>query len=125
AALATIRTIMHHNLVKHTAEVGALMLDGLWALQEKYAFIGDVRGQGLLIGVDLVNNRQTKEALSSRITERIFQEALQRGLLMMGYVPRLRLNPPLVITAEQIQAGIDILDEVFQYIADEVDDCHR
>ncbi len=122
AALATIQTIVRDKLVTHTAQVGALMLDGLRALQEKYAFIGDVHGQGLLIGVDLVHNRQTKEVLSSRVTERIFQAALQRGLLMMGYVPRLRLNPPLVITAEQIQAGIDILDEVFQDLADEVAD---
>ena len=62
-----------------------------------------------------------KEELSSQVTERIFQEALKRGLLMMGYFPRMRLNPPLVITAAQVQEGIDILDEVFQCIADEVD----
>jgi len=121
AALATIQTIVRDKLVEHTAQVGALMLDGLRALQEKYEFIGDVRGKGLLIGVDLVKNRDTKEELSAPVTERIFQEALKRGLLMMGYFPRMRLNPPLVITAEQVQEGIDILDEVFQCIADEVD----
>jgi 4-aminobutyrate aminotransferase-like enzyme len=124
AALATIQTIVRDKLVEHTAQVGTLMLDGLRALQEKYEFIGDVRGKGLLIGVDLVKNRHTKEELSSQVTERIFQEALQRGLLMMGYFPRMRLNPPLVITAAQVQEGIDILDEVFQCIADEVDYRH-
>ncbi len=121
AALATIQTIVREKLVEHTAKVGALMLDGLRGLQEKYEFIGDVRGKGLLIGIDLVKNRDTKEELSSQVTERIFQEALKRGLLMMGYFPRMRLNPPLVITAAQVQEGIDILDEVFQCIADEVD----
>jgi len=124
AALATIQTIVRDKLVEHTAQVGALMLDGLRALQEKYEFIGDVRGKGLLIGVDLVKDRDTKEELSSQVTERIFQEALKRGLLMMGYFPRMRLNPPLVITAAQVQEGIDILDEVFQCIADEVDYRH-
>ena len=83
-----------------------------------------MRGKGLLIGVDLVKNRHTKEELSSQVTERIFQEALKRGLLIMGYFPRMRLNPPLVITAAQVQEGIDILDEVFQCIADEVDYRH-
>jgi len=124
AALATIQTIVRDQLVAHTAQVGAVLLEGLRALQDKYEFIGDVRGKGLLIGVDLVKNRDTKEELSAPVTERIFQEALKRGLLMMGYFPRMRLNPPLVITAAQVQEGIDILDEVFQCIADEVDYRH-
>ena len=100
------------------------MLDGLRGLQEKYEFIGDVRGKGLLIGLDLVKDRETKEELSSQVTERIFQEALKRGLLIMGYFPHVRLNPPLVITAAQVQEGIAILDEVFQCITDEVDYRH-
>ncbi|MGE3538343.1 MAG: aspartate aminotransferase family protein [Candidatus Tectimicrobiota bacterium] len=124
AALATIRTIVRDHLVQHTASVGAMLLDGLRALQEKYEFIGDVRGKGLLIGLDLVKNRDTKEELSSQVTERIFLEALKRGLLIMGYFPRVRLNPPLVITEEQVQEGLGILDEVFQCIVDEVDYRH-
>jgi 4-aminobutyrate aminotransferase-like enzyme len=124
AALTTIQTIVQDRLVEHTSRVGALLLEGLLALQEKYAFIGDVRGKGLLLGLDLVKDRQTKEPLSHRVTERIFHEALQRGLLLMAYFPRVRINPPLVITAEQVQEGIAILDEVFQCIAEEVDDYH-
>lgn len=124
AALATIRTIVRDKLVQHTAKVGTMMLEGLRTLQEKYEFIGDVRGKGLLIGLDLVKNRETKEELSSQVTERIFLEALKRGLLIMGYFPRVRLNPPLVITEEQVQEGLDILDEVFQCIVDEVDYRH-
>lgn len=124
AALATIQAIVRDRLVEHTAKVGAMMLDGLRTMQEKYEFIGDVRGKGLLIGLDLVKNRETREELSSQVTERIFLEALKRGLLIMGYFPRVRLNPPLVITEEQVQEGLDILDEVFQCIADEVDYRH-
>jgi 4-aminobutyrate aminotransferase-like enzyme len=124
AALATIQTIVRDKLVEHTEKVGAMMLDGLRALQEKYEFIGDVRGKGLLIGLDMVKDRQTKEELSSQVTERIFQEALKRGLIMMGYFPRVRLNPPLVITETQVRDGLDILDEVFQGIAAEVDYRH-
>lgn len=124
AALTTIQTIVREHLVEHTARVGALMLDGLRALQEKYAFLGDVRGQGLLLGLDLVKDRQTKEPLAPQVTERIFHEALRRGLLLMGYFPRVRINPPLVITEEQAREGIDILDEVFQCITEEVDYTH-
>lgn len=121
AALATIQTIIDERLVEQAAQVGALMLEGLLQLQEKYPFIGDVRGVGLLLGLDLVKDRRTKEPLSPTITERIFHEALRRGLLMMGYFPRVRLNPPLVITAEQAEEGVAILDEVFASIAPHVD----
>jgi 4-aminobutyrate aminotransferase/(S)-3-amino-2-methylpropionate transaminase len=124
ASLATIQTIVQERLVEHTARVGALMLDGLRALQDKYEFLGDVRGAGLLLGLDLVKDRQTKEPLASQVTERIFHEALRRGLLLMAYFPRVRINPPLIITEEQAQEGIDILDEVFHCIADEVDYKH-
>jgi 4-aminobutyrate aminotransferase-like enzyme len=89
-------------------------------MQEKYPFIGDVRGVGLLIGIDLVRDRATKEPLGRALTERIFLEALRRGLLMMGYFPRVRINPPLTITAEQADAGLAILDEVFAAVAPEV-----
>lgn len=124
AALTTIQTIVQERLVEHTARIGAIMLDGLLALQDKYEFIGDVRGKGLLLGLDLVKDRHSKEPLASPVTERIFHEALRRGLLLMGYFPRVRINPPLVITEEQAQEGIAILDEVFQCIATEVDYRH-
>jgi 4-aminobutyrate aminotransferase-like enzyme len=88
-------------------------------LQDKYEFIGDVRGRGLLIGLDLVKDRKTQEPLAAAITERIFTSALQRGLLMMGYFSRVRINPPLVITEREARDGVAILDEVFAEIARE------
>jgi 4-aminobutyrate aminotransferase-like enzyme len=120
AALATVETIVEEGLVEHAARVGTRMLDRLRTMQEKYPFIGDVRGVGLLIGIDLVRDRATKEPLGRALTERIFLEALRRGLLMMGYFPRVRINPPLTITAEQADAGLAILDEVFAAVAPEV-----
>lgn len=124
AALTTIQTIVNEQLAEHAARVGALMLDGLLALQEKYDCIGDVRGKGLLLGLDLVKDRQTKEPLTYHVTERLFHKALERGLLLMGYFPRVRINPPLIITESQAQDGIDILDEVFQSLMAEVDYKH-
>lgn len=113
AALATVQTIVDDGLVDQAARVGAVLLDGLRTLQDKYAFIGDVRGAGLLIGMDLVVDRRTKEPLPSRVTEAIFLGALRRGLLLMGYFSRVRINPPLVLTEDEARAGVAILDEVF------------
>ena len=95
AALTTIETIVDEGLVENAARVGAVLLDGLRALQEKYEFIGDVRGAGLLIGMDLVTDRQHQGAAAAPVTEAIFLGALRRGLLLMGYFSRVRINPPL------------------------------
>ena len=117
AALTTIQTIIDEGLVENAERVGAVLLNGLRALQEKYEFIGDVRGVGLLIGMDLVADRRTKEPLPSRVTEAIFLGALRRGLLLMGYFSRVRINPLLVLSEREARDGLAILDEVFAEIA--------
>src|SRR5205807_2357897 len=109
----TIKAIQHENLIENSRRLGALLLDRMRQLKEKYEFVGDVRGRGLLIGLDLVGDRESRRAMSRRVMEVIFGEALRRGLLLMGYFPRVRINPPLVITEAQAEAGAEILDEVF------------
>src|SRR5208337_5276016 len=122
AALAeTIKTIGREKLVENSRRVGALLLERLLALKEKYEFVGDVRGRGLLIGIELVRDRASKELLSRKVTEVVFKESLKRGLVAMSYFPRVRINPPLVITEAQAEAGAAILDEVFAYVRDHVD----
>lgn len=113
AVLATLEVIEQEGLVEKADRVGAVLLRGLRELQEKYEFIGDVRGAGLLIGMDLVKDRKTREPLPRKVTEWIFLAALRRGLLMMGYFPRVRINPPLTLTEEEAREGVAILDEVF------------
>jgi 4-aminobutyrate aminotransferase / (S)-3-amino-2-methylpropionate transaminase / 5-aminovalerate transaminase len=113
AALTTVQTIIDEGLVENAERVGAVLLQGLRELQDKYEFIGDVRGKGLLIGIDLVADRRTKEPLPSHVTEAIFLGALRRGLLLMGYFARMRINPPLVLTETEARDGVAILDEVF------------
>jgi 4-aminobutyrate aminotransferase-like enzyme len=120
AALATLETIVDDGLVEHAARVGAHMLDRLRAMREAYPFVGDVRGVGLMLGIDLVIDRKTNEPLPRAATEKIFLDALQNGLLMMGYFPRVRINPPLTITREQADQGLDILDQVFARAAREL-----
>lgn len=117
AALATVETILDDELAESSRRVGAVLLHGLRRLQEKYEFIGDVRGVGLLIGLDLVKDRRTKEPLPAAVTETIFHGALQRGLLLMGYFSRVRINPPLILTEAEADEGVAILDEVFGEVA--------
>ncbi|HYW33702.1 MAG TPA: aspartate aminotransferase family protein [Candidatus Bathyarchaeia archaeon] len=117
AGLATVETILAEKLVENSAKVGAVLLDALKALQNKYRFIGDVRGKGLMIGMDMVADRKTKEPLDKSVTRALFHEALDRGLVTMSYSSVIRINPPLVITEEEALKGVDILDQSFCAIA--------
>lgn len=113
AGLATLEVILKEQLVANAKRVGAAMLKHLEAMKEKYPFIGDVRGRGLLLGIELVKDRQTKEPLPKSLTQRLFQSCLKRGLLAMCYSHNIRINPPLVITEAQALDGLAILDEAF------------
>ncbi|MFP5378544.1 MAG: acetyl ornithine aminotransferase family protein [Vicinamibacteria bacterium] len=110
AALATIG-LLRDSLLKNATEVGAFLQDGLRGLMDKHPIIGDVRGKGLMIGVELVRDRQTKErAVEER--NRIVNEAFARGLLILGAGRNaLRFSPPLVLTKDQAATAIRIVDE--------------
>jgi 4-aminobutyrate aminotransferase / (S)-3-amino-2-methylpropionate transaminase / 5-aminovalerate transaminase len=117
AGLGAVEVILEEKLVENSARVGKLMREALEQLQEKYRFIGDVRGRGLMIGVEMVADRTTKEPLDKTITRALFHEALERGLITMSYSQTIRINPPLVITEDEAMCGVDILDESFAAIA--------
>lgn len=111
AAAAVTRIIVDERLDEHAARAGAALQRGLAALAERHQVVGAVRGQGLLLGFDLVRDRRSGELLPRPLCERLFQECLRRGLLSMTYTPRVRINPPLVISLEQVEEGLAILDE--------------
>ncbi len=117
AVLAASTVIENENLVANSAQIGEFMLGRFKALQDKYEFIGDVRGQGLLIGIELVKDRVSKEPLDKKVCVRMFQECLKRGLISMIYNPHFRVNPALSIDRETADTSIGILDEVFAVIA--------
>jgi 4-aminobutyrate aminotransferase len=111
AALATIR-LLKAQLVANAADVGAHLMDGLRAMAERHPLIGDVRGRGLMIGIELVRDRETKERATTE-RDRVVEEAFKRGLLMLGAGRNaLRLSPPLVISRAQADSALRILDEV-------------
>ena len=110
AAIATIG-LLRESLVKNAAEVGEHLLAGLRALMDKHLIIGDVRGKGLMVGVELVRDRVTKERAT---TERnaVVDEAFHRGMLILGAGRNaIRFSPPLVLSKSQADTAIRIFDE--------------
>lgn len=111
AALATIGYIEERGLVAHARELGAHALRRLRSMAARHRLIGDVRGLGLLLGVELVTDKHTR-ARATAEAEAVMYAALSRGLsfkVTMGNI--LTLTPPLVITREEIDRALDIIDE--------------
>src|SRR5437667_396696 len=119
AGLASLEIILKENLVKNADRVGAVMLKRLEALKEKHRVVGEVRGRGLLLGIELVKDRRTKEPLGKDVTQALYQECLRRGLAAMTYSATVRINPPLMISEEAALAGLAILDEALEAVVRE------
>lgn len=112
AALATLEVISEEKLVENASMVGEYMLKRLKKMQERHELIGDVRGKGLLIGIELVKNRRTKEEALNE-AKKLFMASLKRGLLIFPFSHILRINPPLCISKEIADIGLDILEDAF------------
>ncbi|HEY1371050.1 MAG TPA: aminotransferase class III-fold pyridoxal phosphate-dependent enzyme, partial [Candidatus Binatia bacterium] len=119
AAAAALRIIDDEDLVENSCRVGSHFLKLLSDWTERYPFVGNVRGAGLFIGIDLVRDKQSKEPLTKDTCRRIFDECLRRGLLTMAYTPRVRIQPALTIDEETVDTAAGILAEVFDVIAAE------
>ncbi len=110
AALETIK-VLRAGLIQNAETVGNHLIDRLLALKDKYPLIGDVRGKGLMVGVELVRDRQTKERATTE-RDRIVQAMFKRGVLILGAGRNaLRFAPPLVINTVQIDSVLDIFEE--------------
>jgi len=112
--LITIQTIMSDNLVENSAEVGRQLRDGLQALSARHPSLADVRGEGLLIGFDLVSDLETKALLPKERCVEFFKGCLAEGLIMMGYTPRVRIHPALILSSEQATTALTIIDRVLE-----------
>lgn len=111
AANKTIEVIKKENLVKNSKEVGNYMKKQFKELQEEHELIGDVRGTGLSLGVDLVKDRETKERATKEALK-IGYRAWEKGLLVTPFSGNvLRIQPPLTLTKEQADKGINIIKE--------------
>ena len=117
--LATLEIIDQEGLQQNAKEVGAFLKAGLVDLQDRQPLIGEVRGLGLLLGVELVEDRESKVPARSATAE-VMEAARERGLLIGKgglHGNTLRIKPPLCITKDDAQFLIDCLDEVLTLIS--------
>ena len=111
AALATLD--VNEKLCGNSAEVGNHMLKRMADWPRKHKLVGDVRGRGLMVGVEIVKDQKTREYAELR--DRIIELAFDRGVLFLGCGPStIRIAPPLVVTKEEADVAIDVLDECHQ-----------
>jgi 4-aminobutyrate aminotransferase len=116
AALATLDVIEQEQLLRNSHDVGEFMLKRMAEWPLKYKHVGDVRGRGLMLGVEIVKDKKTKEyAADDR--DRIIDLAFERGLLFLGCGPStIRLSPPLIVNREECTVALDVLEECIQLV---------
>ena len=110
AALTTI-ALLEEELIANAARMGAFLMYRMRDWPGRFPIVGDVRGLGLMIGVELVHDQRTREK-APRLRDRVAQLAFERGLLVLGAGDNsLRLCPPLVVTREQCEFAVETLEE--------------
>lgn len=118
AAQSALEIIDEEGLVENSRKMGQYFLNKLKVFEEKYFFVGEVRGVGLFLGIELVKDKKTKEKLGTGITHKIFTECVKRGLLTMAYDANFRIQPAMNIDEKTIDEAVEILDEVFGQVED-------
>jgi len=115
AALATIE-LLEEGLIENASRIGGYILEELIQLQKEFELIGDIRGKGLMIGVELVRDRETKEKAVQERNE-VIQACFEKGLLILGCGENVvRLIPPLIITQSEADTALTILEEVLRKV---------
>ena len=115
AALATIE-LLENELVENAARVGEHLLNRLRGLPKQFRVVGDVRGLGLMIGIEIVRDQETKERAPD-LRDRLEHMCFERGVLVLGAGPNsIRLSPPLVITKDQADFAADTIEECLRSI---------
>lgn len=117
SALTTLQILESEGLVNHAKTIGELALNRLRDMMTRYLLIGDVRGRGCLIGIELVNDRLSRSPAYDA-AEILMYKALERGLsfkVSMGNI--LILSPPLITTVEEMTQALDILERCIEEVA--------
>ncbi|KXB04225.1 4-aminobutyrate aminotransferase [candidate division MSBL1 archaeon SCGC-AAA261O19] len=116
AALSVVDAIRSDDLVENSAKIGSYLLERFEEMAEDHPIIGDVRGKGLMIGLELVKDRESKEPAKKQRDE-LMRKAFKRGLILLGAgVSSLRLAPPLILTKEQADAGLRVFEDALSEV---------
>jgi 4-aminobutyrate aminotransferase len=117
AALQVIEIIKEEGLLENANRQGTYLVKRLRELQEKYPMIGDVRGKGLMVGAEIVKDPETKEPATKEIRD-MMDKCFKRGLAIIASGnSTMRFAPPLIITSELLDAGVDIFESVVKDVA--------
>jgi 4-aminobutyrate aminotransferase len=110
AALKTIE-LLERELVANSTKVGAYLKRGLEKLMSKYDRIGDVRGMGLMLGVEFIKDRASKQP-DPELRDRVEMASFERGLILLGCgANSIRWSPPLILSQDNVAVALDIFDE--------------
>jgi alanine-glyoxylate transaminase/(R)-3-amino-2-methylpropionate-pyruvate transaminase len=118
AGRAVLRVIKEERLQENARHVGALLLERLRELQNRYPVIGNVRGKGLMMAVELVRDRKTKEP-ATEATARVFEETRRQGIVVSKSGPYrsvLRMVPPLCLSMDDVEPVAEALDRSFRKV---------
>jgi adenosylmethionine-8-amino-7-oxononanoate aminotransferase len=110
AALATLKEVDKSNVAENAGARGAELIAGCRKLQDKHAMIGDVRGQGLMICLELVADRESKKAVAKNVMETVLNRTYESGVMVRISGNNVILSPPLVITSDHVAAILTALD---------------
>ena len=112
AVLVTLQTILEEKLTEHAERVGQILRDGLNTIARKHGTIANVRGRGLLVGFDLVEQGNPRALWPKPACAEFFKACLAQGLIMMCYTPRVRVHPPLILREEEAKRALHTIDHV-------------
>jgi 4-aminobutyrate aminotransferase len=116
AALATLDVIEQERLLENATTVGNYMMKRMADWPSKHKLVGDVRGRGLMVGVELVKDKKTKEHASEE-RDRVVELAFDRGVLFLGCGPStVRISPGLVVSKEEAEVAVDVLEEAISIL---------
>ena len=116
AAMATIE-LLENNMMKNAANQGKRLIESLREMQKTYECMGDVRGKGLMVAVELVKDRQTKEPATDW-RSRIIKKSFEKGLLVLGCGENsIRFCPSLSVTSNEVDSGLSIFEESVREVA--------
>lgn len=111
AAVATLAEMQRVNIRVNAAARGTEMLDGLRSLQARHELIGDVRGMGLMVALELVSDREARTPATGDVVARVQDTAYKAGVMIRASGPLVIISPPLVITSGHVQRILAAIDE--------------
>jgi len=115
AIASSLGIILDEKLTENAARVGSRLKTGLSVLAERPPSLASVRGEGLFLGFDLVKPGSA-EPWTSAECRKLFDATLRRGLVTMAYAPRVRINPPLILTEAEADESLSVLDEALSEV---------